>query len=221
MLDMPDRRTNRAESSSDRDALSDLFRSGRMNAMIAWALVGALVLVLFESLLDADWVWVLFVGVTGTIVVFVSLTYRDWRMMLPWELLFLALLPIVTRAVLGGELGTFAYYLSVAALALLIIVQLDMFTPLKLTHWFAVVIVVMTTMAAAAVWAIVRWNMDVYLGTTFLLEPGVSQVDANTQLMVEFAWVTAAGLAAGVLFDAYFRRRGRRLRRLLGRVARR
>lgn len=218
---MADRGSGSTESSTEVDALAHLFRNGRVNALIAWALVGALMLVLIESVLDADWIWVMFVGITGLIVLFVPITYREWRMMLPWELLFLALLPIVTRAVLGEELGTFAYYLSIAALSLLIIVQLDMFTPLKLTHWFAVGIVVMTTMAAAAVWSIVRWNMDVFLGTTFLLEPGVSQAEANAQLMIDFAWVTAAGLAAGVLFDAYFRRRGRRLRRLLGRVVRR
>jgi len=33
--------------------------------------------------------------------------------------------------------------------------------------------------------------------------------------------VTLAGLVAGVLFDAYFRGRGRQLRRRLGRVVRR
>ena len=218
---MPDRRISASGSTSDGDALSRLLRNGRLNALIAWVLVGVLTLVFIESVIDTDWLWVLFVAVTGAIVLFVPIIYREWRMMLPWELLLLALLPIVTRAVLGGELGTFAYYLSIAALALFLIVQLDMFTPLRLTHWFAVVVVVMTTMAAAAVWAIVRWNMDIYLGTTFLLDPGMDQVEANTQLMVEFAWVTAAGLVAGVLFDAYFRRRGRRLRRLLGRVVRR
>ena len=44
---------------------------------------------------------------------------------------------------------------------------------------------------------------------------------ANAALMVEFVWVALAGLAAGVLFDAYFKRRGRRLGRHLQRVVRR
>lgn len=48
--------------------------------------------------------------------------------MLPWELLVLALLPILVRALFGGTVGTFATYLSLAALALLVIVQLHMFT---------------------------------------------------------------------------------------------
>jgi hypothetical protein len=38
--------------------------------------------------------------------------------------------------------------------------------------------------------------------------------------MSEFLWVTAAGLVAGVLFDAYFKRRGSRLRRRIREVLR-
>jgi cytochrome c biogenesis protein ResB len=38
--------------------------------------------------------------------------------------------------------------------------------------------------------------------------------------LTEFLWVTLAGFAAGVLFDAYFRRRDRWLRSALERVVR-
>ena len=54
--------------------------------------------------------------------------------MLPWEPLVLALLPVLVRALLGGELGTFAYYLSVSGLALIITVELHVFTELRMTH---------------------------------------------------------------------------------------
>jgi hypothetical protein len=43
----------------------------------------------------------------------------------------------------------------------------------------------------------------------------MTQSEANAVLMTEFLWVTAAGVVAGVLFDAYFKRRGRRLGRRL------
>lgn len=201
-------------------AFERLFRDGRTNALIAWMLVVALWLVLAESVLYFDPIWIAFVAVTAVVVLLPPAAYRDWRVMLPWELLVLATLPITVRALFGGELGTFAYYLSVAALALLITVELHMFTSLRVTHWFAVAFVVMTTLAAAAAWAVVRWLFDRYLETEFLLEPGTSQDAANAALMVEFLWVTLAGLAAGVLFDAYFRRRDRQLRRALGRMVR-
>ena len=88
-----------------------------------------------------------------------------------------------------------------------------MFTSLRVKPWFAVVLVVMTTMATAAAWAILRWNADRLLGTNFLT--------TNEALMIEWIYVTLAGIAAGLLFEAYFRRRGRRLRRAIWRVVRR
>ncbi|SDK68540.1 hypothetical protein [Natronorubrum texcoconense] len=205
------------------DVLARLFRSGRTNALISWVLVGILCLVFLESVLDLDRLWILFVAATAIIVLAPPVAYWDWRMMLPWELLVVALLPILIRGLFGGELGTFGYYLSVAGLALLLIVELHMFafSDLRLTHWATVVLVVMTTMASGAAWAIVRWNMDRQLGTSFLTEPGMSQDTANATLMGEFVWVTLAGVVAGILFDAYFKRRGRYLRRRLRQVVRR
>ncbi|MFA9427205.1 hypothetical protein [Natronorubrum sp. A-ect3] len=205
------------------DVLARLFRSGRINALISWVLVGVLCLVFLESVLDSDRLWILFVAATATIVLAPPVAYWDWRMMLPWELLVVALLPILVRGLFGGQLGTFGYYLSVAGLALLLIAELHMFavSDLRLTHWATVVLVVMTTMASGAAWAIVRWNMDRQLGTSFLTEPGISQDSANAALMGEFVWVTLAGLVAGILFEAYFKRRGRYLRRRLRQVVRR
>jgi uncharacterized membrane protein len=163
----------------------------------------------------------LFVGVTAVIVLLPPLAYREWRMMLPWELLTIALLPILVRALVGGDVGTFGYYLSVAGLALLVTVELHMFTEVQLTHWFAVLLVVLTTLASVAAWSVVQWNLDQQFGTQFLIEPGMSQEVANAALMNEFIVVTLAGIVGGVLFDAYFRGRGRTLRRRLREVVRR
>ncbi|MFB6227978.1 MAG: hypothetical protein ABEH88_05255 [Halobacteriales archaeon] len=183
------------------DALEALFRDSHTNAVLAWVLVGILATVFVESALDVDYGWILFVGTVGVIVLIPLVAYRDWRVMLPWELLVLALLPILVRALFGGTVGTFATYLSLAAVALLVIVQLHTFTSLSVTSWFAVGLVVLTTLSAEAAWTIFRWNADNLLGTSFLLD--------NETLMIEWVYVTLAGLAAGVLFDGYFRRRDR------------
>lgn len=213
--------TGREKSDPPEDLLASLFRTGRGNAIMAWPLVGVLALVFIESVLDFDRLWILFVFITGIIVLIPPVAYRDWRVMLPWEVLVLALFPILIRGLFGGELGTFGYYLSVAGLALIVSVELHMFTKLRMTHWFAVVFVVMTTLASAAAWAVVRWNSDRLLGTEFLSTPTMTGDEANAALMVEFLWVTLAGLAAGLLFDAYFKRRGRRLGRRIRRLVRR
>ena len=203
------------------DLLTALFQSGRANAIVSWTLVGVLGLVLVESLVDFDRLWILFVAVTGAIVLVPPVAYRDWQMMLPWEVLVLALLPILVRGVLGGELGIFAYYLSVAGLALIVTVELHVFTTVRMTHWFAVVFVTMTTMASGAAWTVVRWNADRLLGTTFLSKPGMTQMEANAALSTEFVRIALAGLVAGVLFDTYFKRRGWNFGRRLREVIRR
>ena len=195
------------------DRLARLFRDGRTNAVIAWSMIAVLVGVFVESLLDFDLLSMVLIAAIGAVVVAPAVAARNPQVMLPWEVLGLALLPVLVGALLGGEVGVFATYLAIAALALIITVELHMFTSLRLTHWFAVVLVVMTTMATAAVWAILRWNMDRMLGTSYLT--------TNEALMIEWIYVTLAGFAAGVLFDAYFRRRGSRLRRAIWRVVRR
>jgi hypothetical protein len=174
---------------SAEDVLARLFRSGRTNAAIAWLLVGVLAVTFVESILGFDRLWMDFVAATAAVVLVPPVAHRDWRVMLPWEPLVLALLPVLVRALLGGELGTFAYYLSVSGLALIITVELHVFTELRMTHWFAVIFVSMTTMASVAAWTVVRWTLDRWLGTSFLTD--------NEALMTEWAAVAVAGLAAG------------------------
>lgn len=195
------------------ELLTRLFRNGRTNALLAWVVTTVLVLTLFESALDTDFQWTVFVAAATVVALVPPLAYRAWEVMLPWELLVVATFPILVRSLFGGTVGTFASYISVAGLALLIVVELHMFTSLNVTHWFAVTLVVLTTLASVATWTIVRWNLDRTLGTNYLT--------TNEALMTEWLWVSLAGIVAGVLFDAYFRRRDRQLRRALGRVLRR
>jgi hypothetical protein len=195
------------------DRLARLFRSGRTNAVVAWAMVAVLAGVFVESLLGVDLLPMALIAAIAAVVVAPAVAARDPQVMLPWEVLGLALLPVLVRALFGGELGTFATYLAIAAFALIVTVELHMFTSLQVTHWFAVLFVVLTTLASAAAWTVLRWNADRLLDTAYLT--------TNEALMIEWIYVTLAGLAAGVLFDAYFRRRGARLRRAIRRVVRR
>lgn len=192
------------------DGLERLFRDDRTNALLAWAMVGVLVAVLVESALDVDYQWTVFVTAAGVVTLVPPVGYREWRVMVPWELLALALSPILVRGLFGGRVGTFAAYLALAGLALVVTVELHTFTTLRVTHWFAVTFVVMTTLASVAAWSIVRWTFDRMLGTAYLT--------TNRALMTEWLYVALAGLAGGVLFDAYFRRRDRYVRRAIRRL---
>ena len=192
------------------DALERLFRDGRYNAGLAWLLIAVLAGVFIRSLLRLDYRWILFVAVVGAVVCLPPVASREWRVMLPWELLVVALLPILVRGLVGGTVGTVATYVSLAALALLVVVELHMFTSLTVPDWFAVILVVLTTLAVVGVWTILRWSMDLYLGTHFLVD--------NETLMMEWFYVAIAGVVAGILFGGYFSRRDRQLQRAIRRV---
>ena len=195
------------------DRLTRLFRSGRTNALVAWAMIAVLAGAFTENLLGGDLLPTALVAAIAAVVIAPAIAARDPRVMPPWEVLGLALLPVLVRTLLGGELGTFATYLAIAAFALIVTVELHMFTSLRVTQWFAVLFVVLTTMATAAAWTVLRWNADRLLGTAYLT--------TNEALMTEWIYVTLAGVAAGALFVAYFRRRDLRLRRALRWLVRR
>ena len=183
------------------------------NAVIAWALTVVLAGVFVNSVVAIDFQWVLFTAFVGVVVLLPPVVYRGWRVMLPWELLLLALAPVLVRGLVGGTLGTFATYVALAGLALLVVVELHTFTTLRVTHWFAVVLVVLTTLAAVGAWTVLRWNADRFLGTSYLID--------NETLMMEWLYVTLAGVVAGLLFDGDFRRRDQWLWRAIRRVYRR
>ncbi|MEE6210008.1 hypothetical protein U3A55_07565 [Salarchaeum sp. III] len=149
--------------------LESLLEDRQLNAALAWLLVALVALVAVESALDQDWVWVGFTLVAATLAVVPPLAYRNLRVMLPWEVLALALLPDLARALLYTPFVVdLATYFAVAALALVVAVELDVFTTVRMTEWFAVLFVVLSTLATAGVLAVGQWLSDVFFHTHFL-----------------------------------------------------
>jgi hypothetical protein len=135
--------------------------------------------------------------------------------MLPWEVLALAALPVLGRSLATVRVTSdVATYLSVAALALIVAVELHTFTDVSMSPSFAVVFVAIATTATAGVWAVVRWAADLALGTTLLLDPTLTEAAVERGLMLEFVASTVAGVLAGVVFEFYVRRRARARRRV-------
>lgn len=190
------------------ERLTAVVEAQRTNAAVAWLLVGFVGFVVVESLLSGDLLWAVFAAVVGALALVPTVAHRDPLVMLPWEVLVLAILPLIGRAFATVPITSqFTTYLSVAALALIIAVELHLFTPVRMTSTFAVLFVVVATMATAGSWAVTRWVADLVLGTSFLLVPELTEAEIETALMWEFVYSTAAGVAAGIIFEGYFRRR--------------
>jgi hypothetical protein len=185
----------------------DLLANQRVNALVGWLFVAFLVGVAGESFIEGDIRWGLFVSGVVVLCLVVPAAFRNREMMLPWEVIALAALPTFVGAVITNDVVTdITLYVSVAALALIVAVQLDLFTQVRMTVGFAIVFVVLGTLAAAGVWAVLRWSLDVTLGTNLLLEPGVSDDTVHDDMMVEFFYSALAGVGAGIVFEVYFRR---------------
>lgn len=198
-------------------SIERLLRDERFNALLAWAVVVGIGLTAVVSVLAGDLLWGVFATVVAAIVVLPPVVFADPEVMLPWEVLALAALPVLGRTVatlqVTNRVGT---YLSVAALALVVVVELHAFTSVSMSPSFAVAFVAIATMAVAGVWAVLRWTVDVWLGTGFLLDPALDLEAIERRLMLEFVASTVAGLLAGVVFEFYIRRRARVRRRIGG-----
>lgn len=182
--------------------LDALLGDGRSNAVRTWIVVAAVAVVGLGTLLTGRTLWTVFAAALVVLAVLPPVSFRSWHVMLPWEVVLLAAVPLFGLA-LGADrmTGHFTSYLSVAAIALVVAVELQAFTSVRMTSSFAIVFVVVTTMATAGVWAVLRWSLAGLLGVPFPMDHDV--------VMWEFVYSAIAGLGAGAIFELYVRRLGR------------
>jgi len=180
----------------------------RPNAGLSWLLVALIVFAAAASAVQGDLLWTAFALTVAVLAVLPPVLLRQPFVMVPWQVTLLTALPVLGRAFATVPVtGQLATYFSVAAIALVLAVELQLFTPVRMTDGFAVAFVVVGTLAAAGLWAVVRWSADLLLGTRFLFDPTVPEAVVERQLMVEFVSSTAAGVVAGLVFAFYVRRR--------------
>ncbi|MDY6765224.1 MAG: hypothetical protein SV377_06010 [Halobacteria archaeon] len=175
--------------------LGNLFEDHRLNARLSWSLIVFLVVISVVEFLIGEWIRGLVVGLVTLLAVLPGPFYRTHEVTLPWEII--AVVAIVLTWLSLTPDAVVPIYLTIAAVALIIAVELHIFTKVRMTHRFAVAFVVIATSATAGIWAVFRWLSDVYLGTSF--------IPTHNALMWEFVYATLAGIGAGVFFDLYVR----------------
>jgi hypothetical protein len=166
------------------------------NAALAWAVVAVLVAAAVERAAVGASLWAGVAVAVAAVALVPPVLTRRHREMVAWEVLALAAFPVV--APYAGASGERLGFMSVAALALVVAVELDAFTGVEMTSDFAVVFVVVVTMAVAGLWVIARFAADAYLGTATLAD--------QTAVMWDLIAATVVGVAAGLVFEFYVRR---------------
>jgi len=173
-------------------------RDSRINAAIAWLLVVALVAVAITAFLEFLLVRMALAAVSAFVAIAPALAGRTWTRTVPWPLLLVCTIPLAAGALGVGFFADFITGLSIAALGMLVVAALQSTGSVRMTPNFAVVFVVLVTMATAGFWAVGSTASAQYLGTSF--------VETNDELMIIFTAATLAGFVAGGLFQLYFRR---------------
>lgn len=192
-----------------RDDLGGLLLETAPNAIIGWTLIVMLVFAIVATVIEGAFNWAFFTALAVVIVLLPAIAFRDPLVMPSWELVVIVSVPVLWEVLLGWRFATdIPIYFAVAALALVVVVEVHRFTAVRMNHSFAVGFVVLTTLAVAGIWNVLQWLSDVYLGTAFVLD-GRSQDAINAAVMIEFIYAGIAGLGAGIVFDRYFRIRDR------------
>jgi hypothetical protein len=181
-------------------SLEELVEREKRNSLASWALLVAICLVVGYNLATGGYAGAVSGSAVVVAVLVPTIVYRSHRSMLAWEVLFVAAAALVARELLRYQpVELFGNYLVIAALSLILTVELYIYTPIEMNRWFAVVFVAMVTMTIGAVWNLGQWTVDITAGTGFIA--------SNDQLMVELITATVAGVGAGLLFTTYFKRR--------------
>lgn len=174
-------------------------KDARLNAVIAWVLTGVLVLVAVANFLAGLFVTMAIATVAAAVALTPAVVRRSWTRTIPWPLLLLASLPLAIGAFGPSFLGDMLFAFGIAALALLVVVALQMTTTVRMTPNFAIGFVVIATLATAGFWALGSAASARYLGTAF--------VETNDQLMVIFTAALLASVVSALVFRWYFGRR--------------
>lgn len=180
--------------------LGGLFEDHRVNALLGWVLVGVVLVDAATEFALGELTSGVFALAVAGIAVLPAIAHRNPQLMVPWEIVALAALPVLGRLFAGFPVTeALATYLAVAALALIVAVELHVFTTVRMTIGFAIVSVVMFTTAAAGAWAVLQYGAHVLLDTGFDY--------TNEELMLEFIYSILAGCLAAVVYEFYVRRR--------------
>ncbi|ELZ06809.1 hypothetical protein [Natrialba aegyptia] len=185
------------------DRLDGLFDETHRNATVGWIIVVVLCILAAIHAFESSFRWFVFTGLAVAIVLLPAASHRDPRVMPPWELLVLVAVPVVDATILGEAfLTSIAVYIAVAAVALVAVTEIHRFTAVRMTHSFAIALVVITTLAVAATWNVAQWTSALAFGTPSI-DAGRSADAANHAMMMDFVYATIAGFLAGIVFNRY------------------
>ena len=168
----------------------------RTNAFLGWGFTAVVAVAAVSNLLSGSVAWGGFWLVLVVSIALPAAVSRDWTVIVPWLLPFSAVVAVGLQTL--ERYPEVAGYVAVVTIALVAVIELDRFTRVDMSRRFTVAFAVMTTMAVQAVWTVVQFVSDRWLGSEFL--------ESQTELQVDIVAVTVIALVIGGVFVRYFDR---------------
>ena len=133
-------------------ALTAVVEDDRTNAVIAWIVVGALAVAAAASTVFGEPVWTILACIAIAIALVPAVAFREPTVMPPWEVLVLVTVPTASQFfALSDILADTATFVGIIGLAVLIVVELHVFSPMEMPPRFGAVLVVLITYVFSAV----------------------------------------------------------------------
>ncbi|WMW21726.1 hypothetical protein RE476_10100 [Methanolobus mangrovi] len=187
------------------DKLSRLLKNTPINAFAGWAMVLLLSLLGIGNLIYGRLIWFILIVFVISIIIAPAIIMRKLSVMPSWYFILLAIIPIVGSTTAWFFFATsIPFYLSMATIALLLGAEINWFTSVKMNYRFAILLVVIVTLAISGLWHLLQWLLDMNLGTVYILN-GRTPDTINNAVMHEFIYAMIAGIVAGLIFGWYFR----------------
>lgn len=190
-----------------------------IEAEISWIASLVLFFLTIYAAIQMDVLWTVF-GVTAiSLYILPIVSTRDPFRALPWEMTLVLSLPIILHfsegsQVLGENISwwtdftSLAFSFSIATIGFLLTVEVQIYTDVKMNRPFAVVFVVVFTMAISGFWELGLYVADLIYDT--------SNQGTNRDVMMVFVWSLVGGILMGMLYDAYLKAMSEKRRKTLG-----
>lgn len=166
-------------------------RTSRRNAVLGWTATGVVALTAVERYLAGAYVWCGLALVVVLALAVPAIATGSTEAMVPWPLPVVAAVGVVLRAL--GVQPDLSGYLTIASIAIVVVFELVGYTDVELSRRFAVVFAAMTTLALQALWIVVQFYADQWLGTTFL--------ESQVELQWDIVYVTVVSVVLAVAVE--------------------
>ena len=179
-----------------------------IEAELSWIAGIVLLIATSYALMKFDVLWVIFGVVALTLYMLPIASTRDVFRVLPWEMVLLVVAPMVLHFGAESEFLTahlawwddftsLAFAFSTATLGLILVLELRMFSKVRMNRPFSVLFVVMFTLAVSGFWQIGLFMSDMFLST--------QGQGTNGEVMTVLVWNLLGGLVMGFVHDLYLK----------------